>query len=438
MGRRRIRRILLVSLVVCLAFAVAGAAVTVYIDGESVALPAPSGPYAIGRLSYDWVDPSRHDPFAANPAVRRELLVWIWYPAVRSSEPPGRYLPGAWGRLLAPDKGPIPAARLENLRAYAVDHVAAAPGRAPYPVLIMEPGVGRVPLEYTAIADDLASHGYVVVGVTPTESASAVVFPDGRVIRATPGASEPDQGSATAYRRWGNAVVGIWARDIAFVLTRIQRLAVAPQGTLASHLDLRRVGVFGHSLGGAAAIEFCHRDRRCTAAADLDGDPFGAVTTSGLRQPVLFMHSDQGPCDYAGCAAARQAQRSILAHAARGSVDLTIHGTLHNNFTDDALFSRFPLPRSLLLLGPINGRRGLMLTNTSLQTFFDRSLSAGEDRARPLLFPVASANGRRYTGARAGRPDEAFGANVDSLHILREAPQGRSDKMLRSPRRGRF
>jgi len=380
--RRRRGRIVLVSVVVGLALAAAGAAAGVYVDGESVALPAPSGPYALGRLSDDWVDTSRSDPFAVPPVVRRELVVWIWYPAARSAQLPGRYLPGAWARLLAPGQWPIPTARLEDLRGHAVDHAAIAPSHAPYPVLIMEPGIGRVPLEYTTIAEDLASHGYVVVGITPTESASAVVFPDGRVIHATSAASEPDGGSATAYRHWGDAVVGVWTQDIAFVLARLQRLAGAPGSTLAGHVDLRHVGVFGHSLGGAAAAEFCHLDRRCTAGADIDGDPFGSVTTTGLTQPILFIHSDQGACDYAGCAAARQAQRRMFAQGAPGSVDLTIQGTLHNNFTDAALFSRFPLPRSLLLLGSVNGRRGLGLTDLYLQAFFDHSL---RHRVTPVL-----------------------------------------------------
>jgi len=39
-------------------------------------------------------------------------------------------------------------------------------------------------------------------------------------------------------------------------------------------------------------------------------------------------------------------------------------------------------------------------------------------RARPLLFPVVSAGGRRYTGASAPRPGDHLGQNVDSLHIL--------------------
>lgn len=39
----------------------------------------PTGPYAIGTLTYDWVDQKRAD--FGDPAQKRELMVQIWYPA---------------------------------------------------------------------------------------------------------------------------------------------------------------------------------------------------------------------------------------------------------------------------------------------------------------------------------------------------------------------
>ena len=35
---------------------------------SQVTLPAPTGPFAVGRTIYDWVD----------EGSKRELLVWIW------------------------------------------------------------------------------------------------------------------------------------------------------------------------------------------------------------------------------------------------------------------------------------------------------------------------------------------------------------------------
>ena len=40
-------------------------------------LPLPTGPLAVGRVSYDWVDRARFDIYAGNPQVRRELVVFV-------------------------------------------------------------------------------------------------------------------------------------------------------------------------------------------------------------------------------------------------------------------------------------------------------------------------------------------------------------------------
>ncbi|NTU83969.1 MAG: hypothetical protein HGA45_32125 [Chloroflexales bacterium] len=50
--------------------------------------PPPSGPYAIGTLTYHWVDADRPEIFRANPQARRELMVQIWYPAMGAQSAP--------------------------------------------------------------------------------------------------------------------------------------------------------------------------------------------------------------------------------------------------------------------------------------------------------------------------------------------------------------
>ena len=47
-----------------------------------VTLPAPTGAFAVGRALYDWADEETWDTLALGPGIKRELLVWIWYPAV--------------------------------------------------------------------------------------------------------------------------------------------------------------------------------------------------------------------------------------------------------------------------------------------------------------------------------------------------------------------
>src|SRR5712692_1683667 len=47
-----------------------------------ITLPTPTGPFAVGRAIYDWTDDANLDTLAPVPGTKRELLIWIWYPAV--------------------------------------------------------------------------------------------------------------------------------------------------------------------------------------------------------------------------------------------------------------------------------------------------------------------------------------------------------------------
>src|SRR4051812_34711085 len=54
-------------------------------------LPPPSGSFAIGRVTVQWVDESRIEPFSANSSGR-QLMVDIWYPANSGTGPAAAYL----------------------------------------------------------------------------------------------------------------------------------------------------------------------------------------------------------------------------------------------------------------------------------------------------------------------------------------------------------
>ena len=84
-----------------------------------------------------------------------------------------------------------------------------------------------------------------------------------------------------------------WIADMKFVLDQLQELNVNdPTGRFKGRFDMQKVGVAGHSLGGATAAQFCHDDPRCAAGIDIDGMPFGDVIQDGLHQPFFFLMSD--------------------------------------------------------------------------------------------------------------------------------------------------
>jgi hypothetical protein len=74
---------------------------------EPEGLPAPTGHHQVGRVSFDWVDPGRTEVYSSNPQDRRELVVFIWYPARPDPDAErAAYLPEPWapaGQLLGLD-----------------------------------------------------------------------------------------------------------------------------------------------------------------------------------------------------------------------------------------------------------------------------------------------------------------------------------------------
>jgi len=147
--------------------------------------PQPSGPYAIGTLTYHWIDTSRHEIFSTDPHARRELMVQIWYPAqANASAPRAPYMQDA--RALSPALARLahwPGFVFEYLQ-YVTTHAAAsvpvAPDQPNYPLLIFLEGLSGFRQMNTFQVEALVSHGYIVAAIDQPYAAASVVFPDGR------------------------------------------------------------------------------------------------------------------------------------------------------------------------------------------------------------------------------------------------------------------
>jgi predicted dienelactone hydrolase len=380
---RRYARLLQILLLLILLVIVAGVAYVEVRRHASLTLPAPTGPYAVGRVEYAWTDQARTDPLAPHAGTKRILVVWAWYPAVRvPGTRPAPYLPPPWANASDQQRGLIGEQLFQSadsIRTNSITQAPLAPGAARYPVLIFEPGFGTIPTQYTTLLEDLASHGYLIFAIAPTYSADVVVFPDGRVVAASPTGSLPE--STTGLQAAGNRLVMVWAQDVLFVMDQLQRLNAARGQLFSGRLDLARLGVFGHSFGGATAAQVCHTDARCKAGIDLDGDLFGSVVHTGATTPFMVLQSDRGACTESSCRAMQGQVQAVLRTVPYGArYDLSITTMEHFNFADYAV--EFTPLRLFGVLGSIDGVRGLQITRAYVRAFFDTYLT---NRPSPLL-----------------------------------------------------
>lgn len=246
-------------------------------------LPVPRGPYATGRSTFDWIDESGYEARTPGGPGKREVLVHIWYPtSVAGGRMP--YLPDA-ERMMAD----LPSGAAETIRTLEIAAQANAPIlriNGHLPVVIFSPGHGVKTLFYSALQQELASHGFVVAAIEHPSDAPVVVFPDGRATHASP----PQPSDLIAQRR----AADYRAKDILFVKRRLAALNQAADEGFGNSLDLSKVSVVGHSLGGMAAFRACQLDPGCSACISIDGAyrarPYPAdVEASRLSTPFLWL-----------------------------------------------------------------------------------------------------------------------------------------------------
>ena len=188
------------------------------------------------------------------------------------------------------------------------------------------------------------------------------------MIRRAP-ENNPELVSGEPFQRLANKLLTEWTADMAFTLDRL----AADHGKLSGRLDMARVGAFGHSFGGAQALQFCRDDPRCKAAVDVDGAPLGRVVGSGAGKPVLCLLSDHGGETDAESRRIMADIRSLRAPV------IVIPGANHFTFSDDGALIKSGLMRGILrLFGKlrIDPRRQLAATAQAVHTFFDAQLKA--------------------------------------------------------------
>jgi pimeloyl-ACP methyl ester carboxylesterase len=402
---------------------VAAVIVLAWLQPDSTILPEPTGPYGVGRVFYDWVDDRRVDPLAPAHGTKRELPVWIWYPAAPAGvDARAAYMPPKLIKALEPPRGGLLrsgvaavftalATDRAQVAVHAWEDAAVAPAQARFPVILLKPARGAAALQYTTLAEDLASHGYVVVGSDSPYTTFAVVYGDGRVVTRSPAGAPPetDPGHTSTLapgqpNDLALPVIRVWVNDNQFLIDRLHVLnASGPAGRFTDRLDLDAIGAIGHSYGGAAALQFCSEDPRCKAGIDIDGAPLGEVVTRGIGKPFLFFVADRASFD-APESTLRDDERELLGAIRRISATapaaprlLRLRESAHYNFSDQALLSEPHLGRLVGGIGAIEPRRAFAVTRRYVRAFFDTHLKHMPD---PLLQgPAAEFPEVRYPDA---------------------------------------
>ncbi len=207
---------------------------------HAIALPAPDGPSAVGIAASGFPD------------------TVVFYPALAATgRGRHRYVDPAWAQAAGLDP-----ALMERVTSAAQIDATPAPTETPRPVVLLSPGWRSVVAFSTSLAEDLASHGYVVLA-TQT---------DVRAEWSHPASTSTDRSKRSS------------------TLTRLLDFLQSPSlAKLVGSIDLRRIAVGGHSYAASIAFDASLSDPRIEAMFDLDGSARDEANRRPPTKPTLVL-----------------------------------------------------------------------------------------------------------------------------------------------------
>ncbi|KAI1086004.1 hypothetical protein F5B19DRAFT_480729 [Rostrohypoxylon terebratum] len=349
---------------------------------NNITIPTLTGPFNVGTTILEVTDYTRQDPWAKTPQPRN-IVISLFYPTTELpySEPLSMQEHKCRRAVQLP---PNVATYLENH--YAVSNGSLhniitracldAPISRPFrPLLLFTPGFQSSRLMYSDILIEIASYGWTIASLDHPYETGIVEYPDGRVIYGLP----LDDSNSTIVKN-----IDIRTADVVSVLNALSNSTVvdripgfARHEPLESRFDTNRVGVFGHSLGGATALSVLANDTRFVVGANSDGSYWGSEIQKGTAAPFMALTSK-------GHDRTNDQSWADTWPNLRGfKREYSVRGAKHNDFTDIPLILQLWAygipPNSGDFLGTINGTRITAIQRAYLTSLFRRVLKGAND-----------------------------------------------------------
>lgn len=301
-----------------------------FASDKEIQFPKPTGSFSVGYKVVEFTEGSRLDPYHTEDL--RRLKVTIYYPSndEKTKEPYGHEEVVFWKReLIEPlqsedmisEEFESVAAEINNLKVFKSKN--ALPATGPFPVILFEHGFGVTAGSYQGMILDLVSHGYIVLAPSHPYIADTVIFEDGK---------------ETFLKSERDALMFETAfLDAQFILEKMDEIA-----SIVPSMDLTKIGMIGHSLGGATTIRTTRINSRVKAGVgldapvhhntyDYDGDERNSSTLdsditldygSDFDKPFLHIFAGKPMCD------------PSTVHLATNNFKAAVKDTEHNSFGD--------------------------------------------------------------------------------------------------------
>lgn len=363
-------------------------------------IPEPSGEYTVGTTTLFFRDSSRLDLHAEETGKYREICARVWYPAYCDSyHKPTPYMESEEARYMA-EHMEMPSFFLSHFALVKTEScLNGIPLEGKFPIVFYSPSGDLI--QNTALFQELASQGYIVISVGHPYWNAFYYGPEGQIVpfdsqhayyqamweeerseivnsvkeEITTSSTLPEKREAqkklNKHMPLETADIRLWSEDLSFLLDQLE-VPDPDKAWLLEHMDINRVGVIGFSKGGAAAGQFSVTDPRCRAAINLSGFMFGDPVENPIQCPLMILENIEEWCE--DCAPICEL---FYEDAQNDAYMVRIKGASHGNFSDWSLVGRFL--KIIGVTGPMNGKQCLKIQQQYIRSFFDRYLKESDE-----------------------------------------------------------
>jgi hypothetical protein len=310
----------------------------------------------IGRVVRLLTDEKRKE-FLKATDEKRKIIISIFYPA---DGEPDESMYGLYMDLFYPRQEEfinrytakknsagqlLDESHLRSIKTNTYNDIPISRKEILYPIIIYSPGLGANRDSIIYNVEKLVSDGYIVFTIGHIYDTDFNILPDGEIV-------EQSEYVANSNFEEKEQIINIRKEDILFLLNELESLNKNDEA-IKDKLDLDKIGIMGHSLGGAAIFKAAAEDTRIKAVVMLDGSLQIFNLTNDLsvgeRLSTPFLNFRRGSIDYTG-----EMNKCIEANTSK---------------SDGEEFKKRIIERHQSLTAQINGQRQLYEYLTGYKSF---------------------------------------------------------------------
>tara|TARA_B100001113_G_C21088930_1_gene613419 strand:- start:362 stop:1522 length:1161 start_codon:yes stop_codon:yes gene_type:complete len=341
--------------------------------------PKPSGKSQIGTQSIELIDSERLEWFTENPNDFRKIMIQVWYPTKNYQGKKELYIDYGDIRIKALaeqfDYKPFLFKGLTQIETNSFTNAKPNVNNK-FPLIIFSHGLGGNRTQNTIMVEELASHGYVVVAIEHAYDANISIFNNGEIADYRSGINYERRNSErpTPEEFWNIRLPQLQTRskDVSFVLDQIQK-GNFPKD-IKQIVDLKNIGIFGHSFGGATSIYTSYYDNRIDACINLDGWIVVVpdnIINNGINQNFMYLGQEKWDekLNY------EKLDKFIKSN--NSSSKILIPGTTHYDYSDTPHMSS--AARLLKKSGKLKSKNLKNILNELIISFFNKNLKGEKE-----------------------------------------------------------